>query len=128
MHSRTAVQKSRWVRRLLVTVSMASAAALVMSGCSSSATTTPASSAAPTAPPSPQASAIASIVRQAMATYQRRAVIVRVTQGNRVLSTQAFGNSMNGVPATTDMHFRNGAVAFAYIGTLLMEYVDQHKV
>jgi CubicO group peptidase (beta-lactamase class C family) len=26
------------------------------------------------------------------------------------------------------MHFRNGAVAFAYIGTLLMEYVDEHKV
>ena len=26
------------------------------------------------------------------------------------------------------MHFRNGAVAFAYVATLLMEYVDEHKV
>jgi CubicO group peptidase (beta-lactamase class C family) len=35
---------------------------------------------------------------------------------------------MDGVPATTAMHFRNGAVAFAYVSTLLLEYVDQHKV
>jgi CubicO group peptidase (beta-lactamase class C family) len=35
---------------------------------------------------------------------------------------------MDGVPATTDMHFRNGAVAFAYLGTLLMQFVDEHKV
>jgi CubicO group peptidase (beta-lactamase class C family) len=77
---------------------------------------------------STQASSIATIVRQAMATYQLRAVIVRVTQGNKVITTQAFGESMNGVPATTAMHFRNGAVAFAYVSTLLLEYVDEHKV
>ena len=35
---------------------------------------------------------------------------------------------MTGVPATTAMHFRNGAVAFSYLGTLLMEFVDEHKV
>jgi CubicO group peptidase (beta-lactamase class C family) len=104
---------------------MVSVAALVTSGCSSSGTT---SSTTTAAPQSRQASAIATIVRQAMATYQLRAVIVRVTQGNKVLGTQAFGTSMDGVPATTDMHFRNGAVAFAYVSTLLMEYVDQHKV
>jgi hypothetical protein len=28
--------------------------------------------------------------------------------------------SMDDFPATSDMHFRNGAVAFVYIGTLLM--------
>src|SRR5438874_7641641 len=28
----------------------------------------------------------------------------------------------------TAMHFPNGAVAFAYLGTLLMEFVDEHKV
>jgi CubicO group peptidase (beta-lactamase class C family) len=26
------------------------------------------------------------------------------------------------------MHFRNGAVAFSYVATLLMEFVDQHKI
>ena len=63
-----------------------------------------------------------------MKTYQLKAAIVRVTHGSKVVSTEAFGDSMIGVPATTDMHFRNGAVAFAYISTLLLEYVDEHKV
>ena len=63
-----------------------------------------------------------------MKTDNLRAVIVRVTKGNKVVTTQAFGPSMTGVPATTAMHFRNGAVAFAYVSTLLLEYVDQHKV
>ena len=35
---------------------------------------------------------------------------------------------MNNVPATADMNFRNGAVAFAYLGTLLMRFVDEGKV
>src|SRR5207249_690153 len=35
---------------------------------------------------------------------------------------------IDGVPATTAMHFRNGAVAFTYLGTLLMKFVDEHKV
>lgn len=63
-----------------------------------------------------------------MKTYHLRAVIVRVTKGDHVVTTQAFGPSMTGVPATPAMHFRNGAVAFAYVATLLMEYVDEHKV
>src|SRR6266480_2761201 len=75
-----------------------------------------------------QSSAIANIVQKAMKTEHLRAVIVKVTQGDKVVINQAFGESMNGVPATTAMHFRNGAVAFAYLGTLLMEFVDQHKV
>jgi CubicO group peptidase (beta-lactamase class C family) len=63
-----------------------------------------------------------------MASGHLRAVIVKVTQGGKVLTSRAFGTSMDGVPATTDMHFPNGAVAFAYLGTLLMEFVDEHKV
>jgi len=77
---------------------------------------------------SPQASAIAAIVRNAINAYHLRAVIVRVTKSNEVVTTQAFGPSITGEPATAAMHFRNGAVAFAYVGTLLMEYVDEHKV
>ena len=82
------------------------------------------------AEPSPidQASAIASIVQKAMKTEHLRAVIVKVTQGDKVVISQAFGESMNGVPATTTMHFRNGAVAFAYLGMLLMQFMDEHKV
>ena len=63
-----------------------------------------------------------------MKTEHLRAVIVKVTQGDNVVISQAFGESMNGVPATTAVHFRNGAVAFAYLGTLLMKFVDEHKV
>jgi CubicO group peptidase (beta-lactamase class C family) len=32
------------------------------------------------------------------------------------------------VPATTDMHFRNGAVAISYVSTLLLKLVDEKKV
>ena len=63
-----------------------------------------------------------------MKTDHLRAVIVKVTQGDKVVISQAFGESMTGVPATTAMHFRNGAVAFSYLGTLLMQFVDEHKV
>src|SRR5437667_3641257 len=75
-----------------------------------------------------QASAIAAMVQKAVKTEHLRAVIVKVTQGDKVVISQAFGESIDGVPATTAMHFRNGAVAFTYLGTLLMKFVDQHKV
>ncbi|MBO0696458.1 MAG: beta-lactamase family protein [Verrucomicrobia bacterium] len=74
------------------------------------------------------ASAIAEIVQKAIKADHLRAVIVKVTQGDKVVVSQAFGESMTGVPATTAMHFRNGAVAFSYLGTLLLQFVDQHKV
>ena len=35
---------------------------------------------------------------------------------------------MTGVPATTAMHFRNGAVAISYVSTLLLRLVDDGKV
>jgi CubicO group peptidase (beta-lactamase class C family) len=87
-----------------------------------------ASATAATTSQSAQGKAIADIVQSAMKTQNLRAVIVKVTKGNKVVTKQAFGPSMDGVPATTDMHFRNGAVAFAYLSTLLMQFVDEHKV
>jgi CubicO group peptidase (beta-lactamase class C family) len=39
-----------------------------------------------------------------------------------------MGESMTGVPATADMHFRNGAVAISYLGTVLLQLVDEDKV
>ena len=78
--------------------------------------------------PGQTASAITDIVENAMATEHLRSVIIKVTQGDQVVIRQAFGTSMEGVPATTDMHFPNGNVAFAYLGTLLMQFVDEHQV
>jgi CubicO group peptidase (beta-lactamase class C family) len=76
---------------------------------------------------SEQADAIRQIVREAMEQQHLKAVIVSVTiDGKRVL-TEAFGESLPGVPATTEMNFRNGAVAFAYVGNLLMQFVDEGK-
>jgi CubicO group peptidase (beta-lactamase class C family) len=79
-------------------------------------------------PPGQTASAITDIVENAMATEHLRSVLIKVTQGDQVVIRQAFGTSMEGVPATTDMHFPNGNVAFAYLGTLLMQFVDEHEV
>ncbi len=53
------------------------------------------------------------------------AVIVRVTRGGEEIVTWAMGESMPGVPATTDMHFRNGAVAFSLLATLTLVQVDK---
>ena len=75
-----------------------------------------------------QVAHISGLVRDEMRTDHLKAVIVRVTKGDRVVMTKAFGKSMTGVPATTDMRFRNGAVAFAYVSTLLLRFVDQGKV
>jgi CubicO group peptidase (beta-lactamase class C family) len=101
-------------------------AAASLAACSSS--TSSSNSAQAATPEAAQASAIASIVQKAMKTDHLRAVIVKVTQGSKLVTTRAFGESMTGVPATSAMHFRNGAVAFAYMSTLLMEFVDEHKV
>ncbi len=57
-----------------------------------------------------------------------KAIIVRVTSGGRDVYTGAFGYSMTGVPATPAMHFRNGAMAFTYMATALMELVDAKRV
>lgn len=71
---------------------------------------------------------IARIVRDEMKRNHLKAVIVRVTKGDKVITTRAFGNSMSGVPAAKSMRFRNGAVAFAYVSTLLLRFVDEGKV
>lgn len=77
---------------------------------------------------SAQADDIVAIARDAMATYHLKAVIVRVAIDGKEVVTRALGESMTGVPATVDMHFRNGAVAISYVSTLLLRLVDQKKV
>jgi CubicO group peptidase (beta-lactamase class C family) len=73
---------------------------------------------------SDQAVQIIALVREAMTKYALNAVIVRVTVDGQEVVTAALGESMTGVPATTDMHFRNGAVAISYVSTLLLTLVD----
>ncbi len=102
---------------------------LLALGVSGAASSRHAASVAPAATgKSAQAAGIVAIARDAMKTDHLNAVIVRVTVDGKPVLTRALGTSMTGVPATTAMHFRNGAVAISYVSTLLMIYVDQHKV
>jgi CubicO group peptidase (beta-lactamase class C family) len=70
---------------------------------------------------------IAGIVHRSMAKYHLRSAIVQVRENGRIAYTAALGESMPGVPATATMHFRNGAMAFTYMSTLLLEMVDRKK-
>jgi len=72
---------------------------------------------------------------QVMAAAQRvmeendlKAVLVRVTKDGDEVATVALGESMTGVPATEEMHFRNGAIAISYLGTVLLQLVDEGQV
>src|SRR5215212_6408196 len=60
--------------------------------------------------------------------HHLKAVLVRVTQDGEEVATVALGESMTGVPAAEDMHFRNGAVAISYLGTVLLQLVDEGEV
>jgi CubicO group peptidase (beta-lactamase class C family) len=78
--------------------------------------------------PGDRAAAIVALARDIMEQQDVKAVIVRVTIDGQEIVTEALGESMTGVPATTDMHFRNGAVAIAYMSTLVLRLVDQQVV
>jgi CubicO group peptidase (beta-lactamase class C family) len=75
-----------------------------------------------------RAEAILAIARGIMEQQDAMAVILRVTIDGQEIVTAALGESMTGVPATTDMSFRNGAVAIFYVATLLLRLVDQGVV
>ena len=65
------------------------------------------------------------IVRQAMAKHDLKAVLAGFAVDGQPPRLMAWGESMTGVPATPDMHFRNGSVAIAYIGTVLLQLRDK---
>lgn len=88
----------------------------------------PSPGAGPAQPDPAQAEAVMDVVHSVMASAHLRAAIVRVTVDGREVVTRAVGESMTGVPATTDMHFRNGAVAISYVATLLLQLVDERRV
>lgn len=120
---------------------------LVLAGCSPSGSESGSSTAASTAiafssPGSATGSstttsttsdpAVATAVDAAMATamdqHHLRALIVQVRRDGQVLYTGAKGESMTGVPATPDMHVFNGAVAYTYLGQLLIMLTQEGVV
>jgi CubicO group peptidase (beta-lactamase class C family) len=125
MVKRMRVHKHRrrisWIMGVAVLALGASLATSAAAGASSA-------TAVVSATPGNQAAHIAAIVRKAMKADHLNAAIFRVTVDGKPVVTGAFGTSMTGVPATTAMHFRNGSVAFSYLTTLLMKFVDEHKI
>jgi D-alanyl-D-alanine carboxypeptidase len=87
-----------------------------------------ASTARAATPTNDEADHILSIVRAEMSQNDLNAAIIRVQIGNRTIVTKALGTSMTGVPATTQMHFRSGAVAVSYLSTVLLKLVDRKRV
>jgi CubicO group peptidase (beta-lactamase class C family) len=113
---------------LIVTIPASPASASGDTTTASPAATTATSRSGESAARSDQAAAIVGIAREKMAADHLKAVILRVTIDGKEVVTEALGESMTGVPATKDMHFRNGAVAISYVATLLLQLVDQKKV
>ncbi len=74
--------------------------------------------------PVQQGADITAIVESAIEALHLKAVIVKVQVGDDVIIRDAFGESITKVPATPEMRFRNGAVAFSYLGHLLLQFVD----
>ncbi len=81
----------------------------------------------PAAADEPAQASVESLARSFLAKYHLKAAIVQVRSDGAVTQTYAFGESMTGVPAAPAMHFRNGAMAFTYMSTLLLVLVDQNK-
>ncbi|MFD0147844.1 serine hydrolase domain-containing protein [Streptomyces sp. NPDC055721] len=71
---------------------------------------------------------VLAITRKAKKDLRLKSVQLRVTVDGREVVTDALGESMTNVPARPDMHFRAGSVAFAHIGTALLQLVEEGKV
>lgn len=95
---------------------------------SSSAAPPGASAAGSAAPTTAEQQQIAAVTKSAMAKYDLKAIIVRITTDGHDTYTGALGESMTGVPATTQMRVRNGFMAYSYLTTILFEFIDQKKI
>ncbi len=116
-------------RRDAVAMGLTLAGGAVIAGSARPVASAPRRQATPvTGTPGDQAEAIVAIARDIMDKQDVKAVIVRVLIDGQEIVTEALGESMSGVPATTEMHFRNGAVAISYMSTLLLLLVDQQMV
>jgi CubicO group peptidase (beta-lactamase class C family) len=73
----------------------------------------------------PLTGTLQTIASDAMQQYNLKSLIVQVRYDGKNVYTQALGESMTGVPATPRMHFRNGAMAFTYMSTMLLELIDK---
>jgi len=74
------------------------------------------------------ADSVRRVVQDTMQQLDLRAAIVGVSVGDRVVLTQAWGESTPDLPATIDMHWRIGAVAISYLSTVALQLQDEGKL
>ena len=77
------------------------------------------------AAPAASSAAIASALASIKEKYKLNAIIVGAEQDGRPLVRTALGISTNGVPATTDMHFRIGGVGWQMLAMVLLRVLDR---
>ncbi|MFH9553821.1 serine hydrolase domain-containing protein [Streptomyces sp. NPDC051445] len=77
--------------------------------------------------PRGQAREVLALVRAAREELGLKAALVKVTVDGRELVTGADGDSLTDVPATPAAHFRTGSVGIAFMGTVLLQLVQEHK-
>lgn len=106
-------------RRSVLATSAAAAGALALP-----ATMRATRQATPETGAAPSADDLIAITQGVMDDLHLRATILQVTIDGDVLVSTALGDSISGVPTTTDMRFRNGAVAISLISTLMLTLVD----
>jgi D-alanyl-D-alanine carboxypeptidase len=78
------------------------------------------------AAPAATSASISSTLDSIKQKYQLNAVILGVEQDGMPLYRTALGVSTNGIPATTDMHFRVGGVGWQVLSTVLLRMVEQN--
>ena len=77
------------------------------------------------AAPAATSAAISSTLDSIKEKYKLNAIIFSAEQDGKPLVRTALGVSTNGVPATTDMHFRIGGVGWQVLSTVLLRMVEQ---
>lgn len=71
---------------------------------------------------------ITAIACRTMKKLDLRSAIIQVSMDGKLLYSAALGESAAGEPATTDMHFRNGAIAMTYMATVALQLVDENRL
>jgi D-alanyl-D-alanine carboxypeptidase len=72
----------------------------------------------------PEGDTVVAVVEDLAEQNDLTSVIYRVTRGDEVVASGAYGDTLTGIPADPSLRFRIGNIAFGYMGTLLLTYVD----
>ncbi|MFD7630302.1 serine hydrolase domain-containing protein [Streptomyces sp. NPDC059851] len=70
---------------------------------------------------------VLAVAERAKREFGLNSVVLKVSSRGREVLTTALGESMTGVPAQPSMHFRTGSVGIVYMGTILLQLVQEGK-